>query len=228
MKHRPRIGITTSRGGGRYMWWFYWLAMQMLRFKPVRLMAPVDFDHFETLDGFIIGGGDDISPELYQGMPTLSVRIDQERDMMELDALAYAVPRGIPVLGVCRGAQMINVFFGGNLHQNIREAYSDVPVMWSPLPRKTAYFVEGTKLHSILLDSKLRINSLHKQSVNRLGKGLVISAYDEYGIIQAIEEPQAEFLKGVQWHPEFLIYQASQRRIFLAFGKAVKRRLRKT
>lgn len=227
MNQRPRIGITTSRGGGRYMWWFYWLAMQMLRFKPVRLVAPVDPECLNTFDGFIIGGGDDISTELYQGMPTLDIRFDPERDMMELDVLEYAVPQGTPILGVCRGSQMINVFFGGNLHQNIREAYAGVPAMWSPLPRKTASFVKGTKLHRILLDGPVRINSLHNQSVDRLGKGLVISAYDEYGIVQAIEEPQAEFLLGVQWHPEFLIYQASQRRIFRTFGKAVKRRLRK-
>ena len=149
-----------------------------------------------TFDGFIIGGGD-ISTGLYQGAPVIDMRFDPERDMMELDVLEYAVPQGTPILGVCRGSQMINVFYGGNLHQNIREVYTGVPTMWSPLLRKTASFVKGTKLHCILLVGAVRINSLDNQSVDRLGKGLVISAYDEYGIVQAIEEPQAEFLMGV-------------------------------
>jgi len=220
----PRIGITTSQGGGRYMWYFYWLAMQLLRFTPIRLTAPVDRTRFDALDGFIIGGGDDVGAELYEGVPTLDVRIDPARDKMELAALEYAFPRELPVLGVCRGVQMLNVFMGGNLHQDVRAVFNDVPVMWSPLPRKTAYFVEGTKLQRILDLNQLRVNSLHRQAIDRLGAGLIISAIDQYGIVQAVEDPKADFCIGVQWHPEFLMYQASQRRVFRAFSNAVERR----
>ena len=222
---KPVIGVTTSGGGGRYMWWFYWLSVRLLGARPVRLIAPVDPNDIGRFDGFIIGGGDDIAPDLYDGEPAIDVRIDPERDRLELAILEHAVPRDIPVLGVCRGAQMINVFNGGTLHQDVRKAFDNIPKMWTPLPVKSVTFVPGTRLKSIFDLEHLRVNSLHRQAVDRLGHGLRVSAHDEFGVVQAIEHESAEFLAGVQWHPEFLIYRGSHRQLFRAFINAVERQI---
>lgn len=222
VKKKPCIGVTSSLGGGRYMWWFYWISLKLMGARPVRLVAPVaDIDERE-FDGLIIGGGDDIGAELYQGETTLDVRIDPARDALELKLLERAAPRGMPVLGVCRGAQMLNVFYGGSLHQDVRSVNNDMPKMWTPLPRKTVHLGEGTKLAGLLGPTPLRVNSLHRQAVERVPKALSVSGRDEYGVIQAIEDPTALFRVGVQWHPEFLIYKARHRRLFKAFVNAIK------
>ena len=214
--------MTSSLGGGRYMWWFYWISLKLMGAQPVRLVAPVaDIDERE-FDGLIIGGGDDISAELYQGETTLDIRIDPARDSLELELLERAAPLGMPVLGVCRGAQMLNVFYGGSLHQDVRRVYNNMPKMWSPLPRKTVHLEEGTKLAGLLGLTPLRVNSLHRQAVERVGETLKVSGRDEYGVIQAIEDPSALFRVGVQWHPEFLIYRARHRQLFKAFVSAVR------
>jgi len=222
MTRRPRIGVTSSLGGGRYMWWFYWLSLKWMGANPVRLVAPVDDIEDREFDGLIIGGGDDISAELYNGEPTLDVRIDPRRDELELKLLERAAPLNMPVLGVCRGAQMLNVFYGGTLHQDVRRVYIGMPKMWSPLPRKSVRLDEGTQLAEVLGLPPLRVNSLHNQAIDRTGYGLRIAGRDEYEVVQAIEDPAAAFRVGVQWHPEFLIYKARHRRLFRAFVAAVK------
>lgn len=219
---RPVVGVTSSRGGARYMWWFYWLALMLNGVRPVRLIAPVHHVRFSRLDGLVIGGGDDIGAEIYQGEPTLDVRIDPERDAMELSLLEHVEAYNVPVLGVCRGAQMLNVFHGGSLHQDMRAAYSNVPRMWTPLPRKRVHLVPGTLVAALLEAEELAVNSLHRQAIDRVGAGLEVSGRDEFGVVQCIEHLHAEFRVGVQWHPEFLIYRASHRRLFRAFVKAVR------
>ncbi|MEP0234015.1 type 1 glutamine amidotransferase [Roseibium sp.] len=221
-KKRSRIGVTTSRGGGRYMWWFYWLALRLYGAVPVRLLAPLDPSELAGFDGFIIGGGDDISPDLYRGDTLIDARLDPERDAMELAVLDHATPRDIPVLGVCRGAQMINVHKGGNLHQNVREVYADLPPMWTPLPRKTVTFEEPSRLGQIHACDCVRVNSLHNQAIDTTGKNIRIVGRDEFGIPQAFEDTSARFLMGVQWHPEFLLYRPAHRRLFRAFLAAVR------
>ena len=217
---RPRIGVTSSLGGGRYMWWFYWLSMNVMGARPERLVEPVEREIFSRFDGFIIGGGDDIGAELYRGEPALDVRIDPARDAMELAILAYADALDLPVLGVCRGAQMINVFMRGTLHQDLSDY--DMPELWTPLPVKSVSFVAGTRLSEIFGRETLRVNSLHRQAVEDLGEGLRVAARDEFRVIQAIEDPNARFRMGVQWHPEFLIYKASSRKLFSAFIAAAR------
>jgi putative glutamine amidotransferase len=205
------------------MWWFYWLSLRLFRARPVRLMAPLTDADIDGLDGLIIGGGDHIGAEHYNGKPMPGVRIDRERDRLELKLLREAIPRNLPVLGVCRGAQMLNISRGGSLHQNIRARYPKMPKMWTPLPRKRVRLIRGTKLISILGSGELRVNSLHSQAVNRLGGNLIVSAQDEFGVIQAIEDPAGLFRIGVQWHPEFLVYQRRHRRLFRDFVDAARR-----
>ena len=222
----PRIGVTSSLGGGRYMWWFYWLSMRLFGEHPIRLVAPDGEAALEGLDGLIIGGGDDISVELYDGELTLDVKHDPARDQLELKALAYAARRDLPVLGVCRGAQMLNVFYGGTLHQDVYKVYEGLPRRWTPLPARHVTIDRDSLLHRVLGVDRLHVNCLHTQSVDRLGAGLKVTARDRHDVVQAIESASASFRVGVQWHPEFMIYRSSQRRLFRAFVHAVDARNR--
>jgi putative glutamine amidotransferase len=218
------VGVTTSVRGSTTMWVFYWLALRLAGLRPVRLTsANVHTRDMASFNGFVIGGGDNIGAEIYKGDLTLDVEIDPDRDRLELEVLQVAQERSLPVLGVCRGAQILNAHRGGSLHQDIHSAYENVPRMWTPLPLKHVSVEDGTALHRIMRQTRFRANSLHRQSIDRLGEGLRVSARDRYGIIQAVEceHHDERFVLGVQWHPEFMIYRTAQRRIFSAFRDAV-------
>jgi putative glutamine amidotransferase len=139
----------------------------------------------EPLQGLIIGGGDDIGAEIYGGQVLPDVRLDPERDTLELKLLEAALPARLPVLGICRGSQMINVALGGTLHTDIYEVYEHAPRMRTVLPKKTVSIVEGSRLDRALRCNPCRVNALHHQSVDRLGRGLRVVARDEAGIVQA-------------------------------------------
>jgi putative glutamine amidotransferase len=176
----------------------------------------------EPLQGLIIGGGDDIGAEIYGGKVLPDVRIDPERDKLELDLLKAALPAGLPILGICRGSQMINVALGGTLHTDIYEVYVQAPKMRTVLPRKTVTIERGSRLDRILSCNPCQVNALHHQSVDRLGRGLKIAARDQSGIVQAIESESAQFLLGVQWHPELLVWKKPQQRLFAALTGAAR------
>jgi putative glutamine amidotransferase len=204
------------------MWWFYWLSLRLFKARAVRLLAPLRDASIGQFDGLIIGGGDHIGTEHYNGKPMPGVRIDRDRDRLELKLLRDAIPSGMPVLGVCRGAQMLNIAQGGALHQNVRAHFPKMPRMWTPLPRKRVRLSKGSRLISILGPEELRVNSLHRQAVSRLGENLVVGARDEFGVIQAIEDPAGSFRIGVQWHPEFLVYKRRHRNLFRVFVRAAR------
>jgi putative glutamine amidotransferase len=220
---RPLIGVTTSRGGGWRSYLFHRIALARAGARSIRLLAGVPPPQ-ERLDGVVIGGGDDIGAELYGGKVLPDVRIDPERDKLELKLLEWALPLGLPVLGICRGSQMINVALGGSLHTDIYEVYVQAPRMRTVLPRKTVRIVEGSRLDAILRCNPCKVNALHHQSVDRLGRGLRIVAQDEAGVVQATEGEEPSFLLGVQWHPELLPFRSSQQRIFSALVQAARER----
>jgi putative glutamine amidotransferase len=168
----------------------------------------------DRLDGVIVGGGDDISATIYGGEIDPAVRIDPDRDALELQVLRHASAHALPVLGICRGAQMINVFLGGSLHTDIYAVYEQAPRQRTVLPRKTVHVNPDSKLGSILECLSCRVNALHHQSVDQLGRELRVVARDDHDMIQAIEDPGDRFVIGVQWHPEFLIFDRGQRRLF--------------
>ena len=147
---------------------------------------------------------------------------DKGRDDLEYSLIKAAVRRDMPVLGICRGGQMINVFFGGSLHQDISGFYVEKPNLRTVRARKKVNVVPGTELARITGRDKMRVNSLHHQSVNLLGSNLRVCAVEPNGVVQAIEHTQARFVLGVQWHPEFLPLHREQRRIFHHLVEAAK------
>ncbi|MCC5875259.1 MAG: gamma-glutamyl-gamma-aminobutyrate hydrolase family protein [Candidatus Sumerlaeia bacterium] len=142
--------------------------------------------------------------------------IDEARDEFEDRCLRHALESDCPILGICRGAQFINVHFGGTLHADLAGFYGEVGRVDSVYPRKRVNIRKGTRLQKILRRNRARVNSLHKQAVNDLGKGIRVSARDESGVIQAIEHTGLPMVVGVQWHPEYLPFLRSQLRLFRA------------
>ena len=218
---RPLIGVTTSRRGGWRSFLMHRLALGRVGARAVRLVAGAALPG-EELAGLVIGGGDDIGAEIYGGAVLPDVRIDPERDKLELKLLETALPAGLPVLGICRGSQMINVALGGSLHADIYEIYAKAPRMRTVLPKKTVHVVEGSRLHRITRCNPCRVNALHHQSVDRVGRGLRVVARDEIGIVQAVEGTGPGFLLGVQWHPELLPLAKPQQRLFAALAEAAR------
>ena len=195
---RPLIGITTSDAKSRIAWWFDWFAVWRHGGRPRRLSPSRPFP--EHLDGLIIGGGDDIQAHLYDDEVRLDVRVDPQRDELELELLERFIPLGRPVLGICRGAQLINVHLGGTLDPDIYTTHEGLKRRRTVLPRKTVDIVADSQLYRILEVTWCRINSLHHQAVHKTGKGIEIVARDRDGLVQGIESREHDFLIGVQWH----------------------------
>ncbi|WP_134500481.1 gamma-glutamyl-gamma-aminobutyrate hydrolase family protein [Microvirga pakistanensis] len=216
---RPLIGVTTSRRGGWRSYLMHRLALARVGARSVRLVPGEPLPQ-EPLQGLVIGGGDDIGAEIYGGQVLPDVRIDPDRDKMELSLLKAALPQQLPILGICRGSQMINVALGGSLHTDIYEVYVQAPKMRTVLPKKRVTIEADSRLDRILRCNPCLVNALHHQSVDRLGEGLRIAAHDESGIVQAIENERAPFLIGVQWHPELLVWKKPQQRLFAALAHA--------
>jgi len=216
---KPVIGVTTSRRSG---WRIYplialnlWLAGGRRRRWDSGREADIG-----AMDGLIVGGGDDISPELYEGEIVVSARLDPARDALERRLVGAALAAGKPVLGICRGAQMLNVALGGDLHQDAYGRYADSPYLRTILPRKDVEIAPDTLLARISGAGPMRVNALHTQAVNRLGEGLRVAARDGGGMAQAIERAEPPFALGVQWHPEHLFYARRQRALFAALVTA--------
>ena len=127
------------------------------------------------------------------------------------------------MLGICRGAQMINVALGGTLQGNIGSVYQGRNVR-KPLPRKSIRLMPGSRLRMIIGKSRDWVNALHHRAVAVLGRGLQVVARDDHGIVQAIECPTEPFLLGVQWHPEFLVWDSGQQRLYRALVAAARTR----
>jgi putative glutamine amidotransferase len=171
------------------------------------------------MDGLVLtGGAFDIAPELYGRAERENVRLDSPKPLrtsFESAVLRRAFDRGVPILGVCGGMQLLNVVLGGTLFQDIA---TDVPGALeheqptSPLATHHAVaFVHGTALHRTVRVDTALVNSTHHQAIASLGGGLVPLATSEDGIIEAIGHANDLSVAGVQWHPELLDDAISQR-----------------
>ena len=161
------------------------------------------------LDGLVLQGGADVSPQTYSEAPTRPEwNGDRARDLYELELLHEFVDAGKPVLGICRGCQLINVAFGGTLYQdvatNVPDALAHVNSEYDA-HRHAIVFPQGSSLSRMFpkLERPI-VNSIHHQAVKDLGRDIVIEAMsDPDGIVEAIRYQRASFVMGLQWHPEF-------------------------
>jgi putative glutamine amidotransferase len=222
---RPVIGVTTSRRSGWRIFPLVAFNVWLAGGRAVRWVAGREAD-VTAVDGIIIGGGDDISPDLYHGEIVASARLDPARDELERRLVMEAMAQDKPVLGICRGSQMLNVALGGTLHQDAYSEFLDSRRMKTILPRKSVAPVLDSHLATIAGAEPMRVNSLHTQAVHLLGDGLRVAAHDQAGMIQAVERIADPFAVGVQWHPEHLFYARRQRALFAALVKAARVRER--
>jgi putative glutamine amidotransferase len=149
---------------------------------------------------------------------------DALRDSLEMRLIHGAVSRGLPILGICRGAQLLNVYFGGSIYQNLQGFYVEDPEVRTILPRKRIVVPPHAKLRAIIGTNPPKVNALHRQAIHVLGKGLRIAARDRNGIIQAIEHEGLPMVIGVQWHPEYLPQVPQQVALFQALVRHAHRR----
>ena len=147
-------------------------------------------------------------------LPSSSGTRDPARDELEFALLQRALELRLPVLGICRGGQLINVHHGGTLHQDISGFYIERPNLRTVRARKLVNVEPGTTLSRLVGRKQILVNSLHNQSVKSLGEGLRCAAIEPNGVVQAIEHVDRPFLLGLQWHPEFLPLHREQRRVF--------------
>jgi putative glutamine amidotransferase len=183
----------------------------------------------EPLDGILVSGGNfDIHPRFYGEEPLeILGKVKEERTQFELGVISLALKRDLPLLGVCGGAQAINVALGGSLYQDIDTQLADATEhQRGKLKERGGHKItihDGTKLKRIVGRETLEVNTTHHQAVKKLGRGLIVDATAEDGIIEGIESEEHAFVLGVQWHPEFLVQKdRSQRKIFAAFVLACK------
>ena len=218
---KPLIGVTTSARSGWRIFPLVALNIWLAGGKAVRWGAGRPSD-VSKIDGIIIGGGDDISPDFYGGDLVTSARLDPARDALERRLVTEAMDQGKPVLGICRGSQMLNVALGGTLDQDAYTTFPDSRFYKTILPRKTVRVLSDTRLVGIAGPDKMKVNALHSQAVQTLGDDLRVAARDSGGMIQAIERVSDPFALGVQWHPEHLFYAHRQRAIFRALVAAAR------
>ncbi|HEU5333910.1 MAG TPA: gamma-glutamyl-gamma-aminobutyrate hydrolase family protein [Actinocrinis sp.] len=172
------------------------------------------------LHALVLAGGPDIDPRQYAAQPdpaTADVR--PERDAWELALLDAALDRDIPVLGICRGAQLLNVARGGTLHQDLptaigHDSHRPAPAEFGPVE----IALEPDGLPGSLLGIRISVPCYHHQAVRRLGRGLAVTARALDGTIEAVQLTERAFVVGVQWHPE----QGTDRRLFDALVAAAR------
>lgn len=226
VRERPAIGITKPENGDTVAFLAMKLAVWLAGGDPVKVTARAPRDP-HTIDGLIFGGGADVYPKRYQGQPKEGYRYDLARGDMEASWALAARRHDLPVLGVCRGAQMLNVLAGGTLHRDL--STFEAKRAATPLKRFFQRFRVNVRKHSQLAKltgcpTTMRVNAIHSQAIDRLGAGFTVSARERNGVIQGIEDRTQPFWMGVQFHPEFMIYRAPFRRMFKALVEAARKR----
>ena len=215
----PLIGVTGPASGIPFAWWATRAALRAVGARPLRL-RPGDAWRPHALDGVVIGGGADIAVALYDPLEVEVVPPDPERDAFEIEVIEHALEEDMPLLGICRGAQLLNVVLGGTLLRDVRPLRLRGKNRSTLLPTRPVRIERDSRLARTVRREHLKVNALHRQAVARTGRGTRVVAYDIDGIPQAIEDATARFRIGVQWHPEYLAWQTAQRRLFSSLANA--------
>jgi putative glutamine amidotransferase len=172
-------------------------------------------EYIDLVDALVLSGGEDVAPASYGENKVIELEnINPDRDRWEISLFNEAYQAEIPILGICRGMQLINVSLGGSLYQDIDHQlnceFSHLPL--DSKRRENLEYVshkvkilKNTFLNKILNENHLDVNSHHHQAIKKISESLLIAAKSECGIIEAVENKAEPFLIGVQWHPEDLI-----------------------
>lgn len=236
---RPLIGLSTSVTTDAiperaYLNAAYLYAVQQAGGVPVLLPPQLDADAraalVDRLDGLVLSGGGDLDPARYGEAPhPRTADVSPARDALEIALVHRAIERDTPLLAICRGIQVLNVAFGGTLHQDL-PGVSGGPIVHAqtePRSRPThtvKVMPDGTRLGGIVGETELAVNSFHHQGIHRLGDGLREVAWAPDGLVEAVEMAGDRFVVGVQWHPEDLVGDdAAARRLFAGLVDAARR-----
>jgi len=237
---RPLIGISTSdvyAERGKLYHRAYALNAHAIAdagglpvYIPTGLETSLLRELYERLDAVLLPGGPDVDPVEYgqERHPKTKI-IDVPRDALELTLARWAAEDDLPMFGICRGHQVMNVAFGGTLVQDIPSQVEttlthDLPDEYPRDTRLHEVQVDpGSRLASILGTTQFTVNSLHHQSVQQPGPGVAVTAYAPDGVVEALELPDKRFVLSVQWHPEDLYENDDMmRRLFQEFVSAAR------
>lgn len=247
---RPLIGITAYNYIKPTTDWRYDVcygknaaAIENAGGLPVLIPSMVSLDTlreiYERLDGVLLPGGGDINPERYQSEPETDIKlydISDERDAMEIAMAQWAIADDLPVFGICRGIQVLNVALGGSLTQDIPARITTTLRHGITSPQEEArntilhdvHISENTLLASIIGADHptVPVNSLHHQALRDVAPNATISATSPDGIIEGIELPEKQFVLAVQWHPEDLVDDDKRmENLFTSFVASARQRL---
>lgn len=172
-------------------------------------------DYIDLIDALVLSGGEDVAPSSYGEDKVIELEnINPDRDRWEISLFKEAYKTELPILGICRGMQLINVALGGSLYQDI-DHQLDCGLNHIPLDLRKrenleyvshkVNIIKNTYLDQILGSAQLEVNSHHHQAIKEIARDLNVVARSECGIIEAVENNSSSFLIGVQWHPEDLI-----------------------
>lgn len=219
---RPLIGISTGYDGktGRYgLKAAYVRAVENAGGAPVMLGFQSDSaaEVLRRLDGLLLSGGGDIEPHHYGEEPHPGLSLEPERDAYELELARLAHQEGIPVLGICRGCQVMAVTAGEGLYQDIpSQIPSEINHAQEAARAQTTHGVRilpGTRLGRLIGQDEIDVNSFHHQSVRQVPAGQRLSALAPDGVIEGFEDPSHPFWLAVQWHPEDLAPRSAAARV---------------
>jgi putative glutamine amidotransferase len=199
-----KIGLTRTENDEKHQFYIDWLKGR--DDIEIVTLSPGNTINTKDLDALVLSGGWDIHPDFYKGSHEYDNKPGtwkQERDLFETALLTAALDDNIPVLGICRGLQVINVALGGTLVQDLGEG--NTSHKGDPDKKHTVLIKKNTVLHEITAVEKAETNSAHHQAIGQLADGLIINARSTDGVIEGVEWKDAKtkpFLLAVQWHPE--------------------------